>query len=408
MRRESCRIQRILCVGLAFAALPAWCAEWSAEPSVTLREEYNDNFLLTTLPHNAVWGTILTPSLKLSRRSEVSETSVSARLNFNRYAGERDLDRNDQYYKLNSSYKSERNIWAGDFSYTRDSTLFSELDETGIVQTRAQRNRLSLAPSWTRMLSERNSLRLGYQIDRVSYDSNSAGLIDYRNQSVDAGWLHQFSPKDLVTLALFYSTFQTANDSNKANTIGLQGGLTHDFSETMQGSIVLGVRSIKSTVKGLSTQLVEILPGFFLPVLVPQTLNTTDRATVLNARLEKRFETVTINGSVSREQSPTGNGSLVETDRLRIGVSRRVTENLTASANGNVYHSRYIGNAVNAADRKYYELALNLNWRMTERWRVESGYRYARLEYQSSGTAPDSNLVFASIRYDWPIISIAR
>ena len=30
-------------------------AEWSAEPSVSLREEYNDNIHLTTSPHNSVW-----------------------------------------------------------------------------------------------------------------------------------------------------------------------------------------------------------------------------------------------------------------------------------------------------------------------------------------------------------------
>ena len=371
-----------------------------------MREEYNDNILLTTLPHNAVWGTILTPSLTLSRSSEVSQTSASARLNFNRYAGESGLDRNDQYFALSSNYKTERDIWAGDASYTRDSTLTSELNQTGIVQARTQRNLLTLAPSWTRMLSERNSLKLGYEYDQASYDGSSVGLINYSNQSAQASWLYQLSESDLVNMTASYSRFQTADGNHKADTAGIQGGLTHSFSETLKGSVLMGLNRTHSIINSPAQVLVI---GPFILHLPAQTVSSTDVVPVLNATLEKQFETTTVNVSASRTLNPTGNGVLAETDRLGLGVSRKFSETLSGSVNGSAYRSRYIGNAaVASANSRYYELALNLNWHMNERWVLDSGYRYARVEYQASSVVPVSNMVYASVRYDWPKISASR
>jgi len=372
-----------------------------------MREEYNDNILLTTLPHNAVWGSILTPSLTLSRSSEVSQTSASARLNFNRYAGESGLDRNDQYFALSSNLKTERNIWAGNASYTRDSTLTSELNQTGIVQSRTQRNLLTLAPTWTRMLSERNSLKLGYEYDQASYDGSSVGLINYSNQSAQASWLYQLSGSDLLNMTASYSRFQTADGNYKANTIGVQAGLTYSFSETLKGSILAGVSRTQSNINS-PARIVVIIPGVFYILVPPQTISTTDVVPVLSASLEKQFETTTINASVSRELNPTGNGSLAETDRFGLGASHKFSETLSGSVNGAAYRSRYIGNAVTSANSRYYELALNLNWRMSEQWVLDSGYRYARVEYQASSLVPVSNMVYASVRYDWPKISVSR
>ncbi len=372
-----------------------------------LRQEYNDNINLTALPHNAVWGSILTPSIKLSSSTEVSQTSASVLLNLNRYTGATGLDRNDQFYTLSSNYKTERDIWAGDFSYTRDSTLSSELSQTGIVLTRAQRSLLSLAPSWTRMLSERTSLKLGYQFNNVSYAGGTAfGLVDYTNHAVEADWMYQATENDLVNMSVSYSRFQTANASYTANTVGVQGGLTHSFSETMKGTVLLGVNQSKSTLKSQSLQLVSIFPLVFTQVQSTQT--SSNLVPVVSATLNKQFETGSINGSASRQLVPGGNGSLVETDRLGLDATHNFNERLAGSVNGAVYRSRYIGDAVSAASSRYYELVFNLDWQMSERWKLESGYRYARVTYQNSSVVPVSNLIYASIRYDWPKISVSR
>ncbi len=399
-----------LLVWLVSAMCSAWPAEWSAEPSILLRQEYNDNINLTALPHDAVWGTILTPSLKLSSKTEVSQTSASILWNFNRYTGASGLDRNDQFYTLSSNYKTERDIWAGDFAYTRDSTLASELNQTGIVVTRAQRSLLSLSPSWTYLLTPRASLKLSYQFDKASYDGGAAqGLVDYTNQTAQAAWMYQATEKDLLTTSLSYSRFQTVNNSYTANTTGVQVGLTHSFSETLQGSVLVGLNRSTSTLNSQSYQYAfDQTTGTLYAVLVQNTLTSSNQVPVLSMELKQQFETGNINAYASRQLVPGGNGSLVETDRVGLGATHSFNEKLSGSVNGAAYRSRYIGDAVTATGSRYYELAINLNWQMNEQWRLESGYRYARVTYQNSSVAPVSNLVYASVRYDWPKISISR
>lgn len=371
-----------------------------------LREEYNDNINLTATPHNSVWGTILTPSVKFAKSTEVSQTSASVIYNINRYSGQTGLDRIDQFYVFNSNYKTERDVWAGDFSYTRDSTLASELSQTGIVLTRAQHKLLTLTPSWTRALSEQTSLKLSYQFNNSSYDGGAAsGLVDYTYHTAEADWLYQANEKNQLSLSASYSRFQTAGANYTANTVGLQAGLTHGFSETLQGTVVLGVNQTRSTVKSTSLQFVPV-PPFFVSVV--NTATTSNLVPVLSAQLTKQFESGSINLSASRQLVPTGNGSLVETNRLGLGATRSFNEKLTGSANAAVYRSRYIGSAVVAPNSLYYQADFSLGWQMSEHWKLDSGYRYARSAYQNNSVAPVSNLVYANIRYDWQKISVSR
>src|SRR5438105_8907936 len=111
-------------------------AEWSMEPSVGLRAEHNDNIQFTSAPHPSVWGTILSPDVKFSGQTETLTVTGGLRLNFNRYFGEHGLDSTDHILSLRSSYKAERNILGLNIDSIRDSTLVSELNETGLVQAR--------------------------------------------------------------------------------------------------------------------------------------------------------------------------------------------------------------------------------------------------------------------------------
>lgn len=394
---------RWLLLSAALVALPGWSAEWRAEPSVALRQEYNDNINLTALPHDAVWGIILTPSIKLSSNTEVSQTSASLLLNMNRYSGQTGLNRDDLYYTLGSSYNTERDTWAGNFAYTRDSTLSSSLSQTGIVLARAPHSLLTLNPSWTRLLNERNTLRLSYAFNDSRYSGGaSSGLVDYTYHTLEADWLYQMSVKDQLSMTASYSRFVTGTHSYTANTVGLQGGLTHSFSETLQGTLQLGVNQTRS-VTNSPTTLVCLFPGFCIPLAIPNSVTHSSLVPVLSASLSKQFESGTLTGTASRQEQPTGNGSLVETDQLGLNASRSFSETLVGSANAAVYRSSYIGNAVATANSRYYTLGLGLNWRMSERWKLDAGYRYASSAYQNSTVTATSNLVYATVSYAWPV-----
>ena len=402
----------LLCLSLF--SLTAQSAEWSIEPSVSVREEYNDNIRLTTLPHKSVWGTSLTPSVNFSSKTEISEVTGGARLNFNRYSGEPTLDRNDQIFSLVSKYKTERNTFGLNGSYVHDSTQASELISTGVVLARKQRTNLTLNPSWTTFASERTWFTLDYQLSRVKYeDSAATGLIDYNNQTASLAAVHRLSEQDQLSGTVYYSKYETSPANFKSNTSGLRLGITHDFSETLTSSLTVGARSTSSTSQ--QNALVCPAPIIFcqfglIPYdVVPFTTKTRSHGYTLNANLGKQFETTTLSGQVSREVNPSGNGALVQADRIGFSLANKFSPTLTGALDASIYRSRYLGNVISRSDSRYYTVGPRLSWRMSEWWSLDTGYTHARQEYDNAGsTAATANSAYVLVRYDWPKLAVSR
>ena len=82
---------------------PVSGAEWSFEPSVGLRTEYNDNIPLTPEPHPSVWGMILSPDVKFSGATETLTVTGGLNLSFNRYLDQPQLNIDNYDLSLRSS-----------------------------------------------------------------------------------------------------------------------------------------------------------------------------------------------------------------------------------------------------------------------------------------------------------------
>ena len=437
MQFELLRMRQALFFGAVlfclFSSGAVVAAEWSIEPSISLREEYNDNIRFTTSPHPGVWQSRLSPSLSLSSKTEVSEVSGLAQLSINRYAGDPQVeDRNDQLFSLLTRLQSERNTWAMNASYKQDSTAESERIATGVVQVRTQRTALSLSPSWTRTLTERSSFKLDYNYQEVKYDEH-INLNDYTSQRVGGALQYQLSERDQVTVSANYSVVEYAPiirqltgvsvlsisppiislgsgaDAlvNESSTSSVQAGVTRQFSETLRGSLSLGRRS---TVSSASHACTSCFTTGFTPINT-FTSETSGSGSSFSATLEKTFDAAKVSGFASRDANPSGSG-LVETDRFGVSLNRNLTEKLTGYFDAIAYRTKYIG--VTAPGSRYYTVEPKLNWRFTERWTLDAGYRYARYEPDSDANstavadAITSNAVYLNLAYNWPKMAVSR
>lgn len=420
-------------------------AEWSIEPSISLREEYNDNIRFTTSPHPGVWQTSLSPSVRLSSKTEVSEVSGLAQINVNRFTGEQGLNQNDQLYSLITSLQSERNTWAMNAAYKQDSTAESERIATGVVQVRTQRTVSSLNPSWTRVLTERSSFKLDYNYQDVKYAAH-INLNDYTYQQAGGTLQYQLTERDQVSLAANYSITDyspttrqydptiavrfpgfiaifpgggTDNIAYKSTARGMQASVAHLFSETLRGNLLVGWRSISTdTTHTCNGELGMIFPttNSFCSGYVGHTMVTFDNVTEGNgssfsASLEKTLDSAKVSGFASRETNPSGSG-LVETDKIGVSMSKSLTENLTGAVDAISYRTKYI--SLTNPGSRYYILEPKLNWRFSEWWTLDAGYRYARYEPESIANstavanAITSNAVYLNLTYNWPKIAISR
>jgi len=238
---------------LAFP-LPTQAAEWSAEPSISLRTGYNDNIRLTTADHDSVWETTLTPAVKFGVAKEHQGLFGGASASIRRFSGgsgresSSTLDREDYHLNTNAYHKTPRNVFKANLNYTRDSTLDSELDETGnVIDVRATRERITLGPSWEAMLTEKTRLKLGYQYTDVSFsdDPGITDLVKYNYDVFSSALIHQLTARNQGTLSASYSRYQPDTDLD-SDTLSLQAGISRNFSETLVASFLAGVRRTTS------------------------------------------------------------------------------------------------------------------------------------------------------------------
>lgn len=391
-------------------------AEWSAEPSISLSEEYNDNIRFTVSPHPGVWQSRLTPSLRLSSKNEASEISGSAQLNINRYAGDPQVeDRNDQIFSLLTRFQSERNTWAMNVAYKQDSTA-DERNTTGVVQNFTQRSAFSLSPSWTRALTDRSSLKLDYSYQEVKYATHITSN-DYTSQQVGGALQYKLSERDQVSLSasysktdyapvtkvgdpspLFYLSTTTVNKSDLRN---IQLGIDHEFSETLRGSLALGKRIVLT----IQEQSRAVCLGLVCAPPVSAKSETQGPGTSFSANLGKTFEASKVSVFASRDTNASGSG-LVETDKFGVSLNRTLTEKLTGSFDATVFRTKYID--ATAPGSRYYTFEPKLNWHFMERWTLDAGYRYARFEPDSAAAATTANAVYLNLAYNWPKMAISR
>jgi len=291
----------VLCaILLPLAADPCRGAEWSFEPSVSLRSEYNDNIQLTPDPHPTVWGMMLSPDVKFSAATETLTVTGGLNLSFNRYLNQPQLNIDNYDLSLRSRYKAERDSLQLDFDAIRDSTLVSELATTGVVLAYAPRNLLTVTPSWSRALTEATSISASYRYTNVRYQHTSGtNLTDYQDQSASLGMQSNVDEGKVLNLAAYYDRYETPSPQTRQNTYGVHGGYDHAFSETLRGTFLAGWRRTQSTVSSQvlicdGPIVVGICNGTVTETTAVQKQNTS--GFTLNAILEKRSETDTVSG----------------------------------------------------------------------------------------------------------------
>jgi hypothetical protein len=421
--------QRLLSIFILSAPLPTNAAEWSAEPSISLRTGYNDNVRFETGPHDSTWETSLTPAVKFGMATENKGLFGNASASVRRFTGGSDtnssdlLDREDYQLRVNAYHRTELGELNGLLNLTRDSTLDSQLDEEGIViQDRATRSRINFSPSWTRLLNEKTTISLSYNLTNVSY-SDEIGitdLIEYDYNVFSSSLIRQFTPLIQGTLSASYSNYEPETDLN-SETINIQAGLSKNFSETLMASFLVGQRNTTSDTLIGGGFCVLANPGATfpeceggVPVELPGVFTKGELDTsglTINASITKILETGSLSASLNRSSSPSGSGELLDRTSLILTGVHNFTETLSSSLsigytmNETIVNSS--GNESDQADRTLFRVKPKISWHWQPEWGLTGGYEYARSEDINSDIAT-RNTLYLTLTYRQPKISISR
>lgn len=369
-------------------------AEWSAEPSLSMKGEYNSNLLLFN-GNNQVWGAWVTPGVKFKGSTEKLEVEGGARADFVRYYGERDRELTNIYFPLKAAYRSDRLMFGFAGGFTRDNTLLAELRQTGLVLGFTQRNLWTAAPSLTVGMTERLSWQTSYQFTDGQYqDGIRFGLVDYQVHGGTTGVTYNSGERDQVQVTGEYVYVTMPAILQRSAYYGGRAGWTHDFGHELTGSLSGGARFIRST---------QDFPG--------GSVSDGETVGLYHATLKKRWERTTVQLDASREVNPSGFGLLLQTDRYGGGISHGLTETLTLAASGGFYSVS--GVATTSFSRlvprsHFASVSPSLSWRFAQWWTLEAAYTYAERGVGSLEQWNFSNATFVMLTYGGAKWSVSR
>lgn len=369
-------------------------AEWSAEPSLSAKGEYNSNLLLFN-GNNQVWGSWVMPGVKFKGTTETLEVEGGARAEFVRYSGDQDRELTNLYFPLKASYRWDRMSFGFDGGFTRDNTLQGELRQTGFVLGFTQRNLATAAPSWTVGITERLSWQTAYQFMDAQYqDGLRFGLVNYRVHGGTTGLTYNSGERDQIQVSGEYAYVTMPVILQHSTYSGAQAGWTHDFGHDLTGSFSGGVRFISSTQR--------------FPV---GAVSDYEMVGLYHVTVRKRFERTSIQADASREVNPSGFGLLLQTDRFGGGISYHLTETLTVALNGGLYSVSGVattGLSQSVPRSRFTSVSPSLSWKFAQWWTLDVGYTYAERGVGSLSQWNFSNSTFAMLTYGGAKWSVSR
>src|SRR5574341_65952 len=361
-------------------------AEWAMEPSFGVKGEYNDNVLFTFLDHDPVYGVWYSPASRFKYRSEVLEVDANAAADFVNYYGESGLDITNYYFPASARYRTEKDRFQFDGAYIRDNTLVGELQLTGVVNRRTQRNWWNAHPQWTHAVTDRLSLNAEYQFTKATYQNAFQFLLfDYTTNMGSAGIDYRIGERDVFNVTGYYLSFSAPFFDLESHYYGLQVGLTHLFTDTIRGVLSAGFRNIEST----ETQ-------------VGVSIKSTDFVWVANSSLEKRFERGEASLSYLREIYPSGVGFLIQTDHLSTLLKYEITPTLWATFGADAYWISSTVEGANIPNSRLLYLEPRLHYRWTEWWSVELSYRHGRVDVDQVDSTATQNAAYLQVTSNIP------
>lgn len=373
-RRRCASFGCILALSLVQAS---HAAEWRIGPTVRISSTYTDNPRFLEEGASSAGG-VGELSASLRRITERSEMKLQPRVRFSRHRDDALLDSDDQFLDATLMWLGERSHWDGSLNYVRDTTLTSELGSTGIVQSNRRHHGLTatLGPTWR--ATERVSVGgQAYWLDSSYEDKASTGLVDYEYRALS-----------------MFTAFAATPGS--------------DWTLTAQGAELFvseyGTRTRNATLRlmwtwrPLSSWTLKLSGG---PAYVDAEAGT-DAGEVFDLDLTRQAERWNTSLRAGRDLTPTGRGVLTRRDKITLGVSRRLTEDVSAGVSTQWVRNQDLQNQPGRTfyEVEYQRVDANVSWRMSEHWSLALGASAATQRYDVVDRDADNHQVTLGLAWN--------
>ncbi len=387
------RLSRIAtCIGALVLAEQALAEAWLQGAEVGLFMQADDNVRLSESPDEDL-VTQLRGAVGAGYRTERSSAFAELSADANRYADLDTLNHENVGIDADLSHQWERSSLNLGLGYSRESTLRSELETTGLVQQDIRRVQYYAQPSWSYQLGVQSSVSVQYYLADVDYADTSSGLTDYEYQTLQV--TYQYTENDTRSWwgsgsALQYEPKDVPLESSE---VGIQVGVQQQFSPQFSVNVSVGVRDQESTRTFLAGT------PFAYDVTEDDTGLSFDLSATRALRLGR------LEAGLSRRVDPGSTGELLQRDELSLRGAHPVAERLTFSWRLSYFQNEEVSDLSGSSLSEYSFLRIEpkLSWRISPDWFVDTAFRHRRRERERTNSEADSNAVLVSIRYQPPM-----
>jgi hypothetical protein len=382
----------------------------------SLNYKYDDNIRVTSINQITLSGITLDGYVDTAYATPRFKATAHLKLGIERYDSvdldtddalleepkTSDFDNESQDFNTNFSYDWERHSLSLYGSYSRDSTLNTQFQETGLGGLRAiegaTRRTTSMANSaWRWQVSQRQQLETTLQWQTVDYESQL--YVGYDYSSIMTNWSYTLSERLSLQIQPYFSRFE--NDASSpviSDTLGLRVGANWAVSEKWQLNALVGSALVSTERSG----------GFF--VFNPETgqvefieLEDDENSSFIgDVTLGFDEEYYGLSMNVSAAVSPSGDGILRQNNEVRLSYYWTPRERIRLDFDASIGLSDTTGDRIDD-QRDFSQAGVRVGYQFVESWWLSMRYRYRTQEYERNGLGEGSGSnINVSLSYRLP------
>ena len=323
-------------------------AEWSVQPIFSMQTDYDSDRNLSEGTSGSEEA-VLYGDLKLQRAVESTQILLEPRFDLRRYSEDIWQPGNDVSLNGTFTWTGERVKLSLTGFIANQTTLTTEVLETGIIAADARRRSSQASGEWDWYQNERYAafVQLAYQSSKYSGDALlEYELPGYRYPSASVGEKMSVTDRTAVVASLFGDALTSERQGNSSHEAGVQLEVIHQFSERISLDAAVG-----ESRRSLSGQ--------------------RGSGTNASVNLSRTYERGSFTLNYTRSLIPYGTGFLVQRQQFSAILVRSLTP--TLDLNLTLMRVKNNASAVQLGiDRPYYDNGvLGLSWRMGESWTLQ-------------------------------------
>jgi hypothetical protein len=329
-------------------------------PMYSSSVDYDSNRLLST-DARGTQAAVLTADLRFKRALENTDISIEPRYTLRRYSDSRYGNGDERSLFAGINWQGELTTLSLTGSIWDQSTLTSELLETGIVHRDTHRLLIQGATNWIWQQTERRQLIAQFSyMDVKYYGQGVAQLPGYRYPSGSIGERFNFTERSSLTLSVFGSELASDTQGNSSREYGMQTQVIHAFSERTRfdGSV------------GVSKRLLSGASSYGTDAAISITQDYTRGNLSLN---------------YTRSLVPYGFGFLVERQQLTVSGTYRLTDYVDANISAFRIKNNQLTVALHLDRPSYDSVSTGISWHPTETWNL--GVQIGGIRTQAFGSS---------------------